>query len=134
MGRRSTCEAKLEAAKVACAAAGEHESEKKRKRDSCKGLLSEVKQSLKSARLAEKEATAKRDALYKRYAKADGSVREELEVVKSTARASAAEQQKAIAVIQVLKDEEYDANQVAEAYESRKKPRLETDAASASWK
>merc|ERR1712130_21338 len=111
---------------------GEQEIARKRKREECKTALSEIKQTLKSARFSVKEATAKREALYKHYAKGDGSVREELEVARSSARASAAEQQKAIAAIQALKAEEYDANQVVEAYESRKKPRLEGDAASSS--
>merc|ERR1712194_383564 len=122
-------ETELELASVACTAAAEHETGAKRKREACKGTLGEVKQSLKSARISQKEATAKRESLYKHYAKADGSVRENLEVARSSAKASAAEQQKAIAAIQMLQDEEYDANQVVEAYESKKKPRLEGEAA-----
>jgi hypothetical protein len=129
--RRSACEAEVETARIACATAEEQDAAKRRKLETCKGSLKEAKHTLKTARLSEKEASAKREALYKHYAsKKDTSVREELEVARSSAQASAENQQRAIAAIQALQAEEYDANQVVEAYESRKKPRLETDVAS----
>jgi len=72
--------------------------------------------------LAEREATAGREAVYKHYSKAEASVKKEL---KATTRASKAEEAKAISAIVALQEEEYDANQVEEAYEAKHKPRAD---------
>nr|QDO16211.1 DNA excision repair protein ERCC-6 [Lingulodinium polyedra] len=119
--RRASCEAEVEGARAACAAAGEQEAGQKRRREELREALSEAKQRLKSARVAEREATAGREALYKHYARTGDGAKEEVAV----SRASAEEQQKAIEALQALRDEEYDANQVVEAYESKRKPRPE---------
>lgn len=123
--QRSTCEAKLEDKKLACTTAEENEVGQKRKRDELKALLGETKQSLKVAKTAEREAASGRTSLYKHYAKANDGIKKELEAAKSSVKASADEEQKAMSAIQALVGEAYDANQVVEAYEAKRKPRGE---------
>jgi len=113
----------LQTAQAAVAEAEGRERQQKRLRDDCKTAICDAKQCLKSARLAEKEATAERTSLYKHYAKADEGLKDALKFAKSAEQASAAERQKAIAAIKALRAEEYDANQVVEAYESKKRAR-----------
>jgi len=129
--RRATGEAEVEAARASSTAAVEREAGLKRKRDECKSSISEAKQSLKYARTQEKESSAARQTLYRQYAKADKGIKDELKDRRLSVQTSAVEQQKAVAAIQALRAEEYDANQVVEAYESRKKPRQESEAAGA---
>lgn len=107
----------------------EAERLKKRKREECRITIGEAKESLKSARLAEKTAAAERTALYKHYAQADDTLKDALKSARSDERAAAAERQKAIAAIQALKAEKYDANQVVEAYEAKKRVRQDADMA-----
>merc|ERR1712113_117024 len=82
-------------AKSKIASAEEQAIGYKRKRDECKTVLGEVKQSLKMARNAEKDANSGRDAVYKDCAKTDSSAKKELKAVKAQAQAAAQEQQKA---------------------------------------
>merc|ERR1711920_271376 len=123
--RRSACEASLEDKKLACNAAEENEAGQKRKREELKTLLGNTKQSLKVAKTAEREAASGRTSLYKHYAKANDGIKKELEAAKSSVKASADEEQKAMSAIQALVGEAYDANQVVEAYEAKRKPRGE---------
>ena len=71
---------------------------------------------MKSARLAEKSLAAERTALYKHYAAADESMKDALKSARLSEQTAAEERRKAVAAIQALKAEEYDANQVIEAY------------------
>ncbi|CAE7676835.1 ercc6l [Symbiodinium microadriaticum] len=121
--RTAEDEEALQTAQAAVAEAEGRERQQKRLRDDCKAAICDAKQCLKSARLAEKEATAERTSLYKHYAKADEGLKDALKFAKSAEQASAAERQKAIAAIKALRAEEYDANQVVEAYESKKRAR-----------
>jgi len=121
--QRSKCETDLASARAAMVAAEAHEISIKRNREEVKAALGDAKQSLKCARNSEKEAAGGRQTLYKHYAKAGDSVKEELAEAKTEARSSVEQQEKAIAAIQALTNEQYDANQVVEAYESRKRPR-----------
>merc|ERR1712217_260897 len=111
--------------KLASSTAEESEAGQKRKRDELKTLLGNTKQSLKVAKTAEREAASGRTSLYKHYAKANDGIKKELEAAKSSVKASADEEQKAMSAIQALVGEAYDANQVVEAYEAKRKPRGE---------
>ncbi|CAK9054889.1 DNA excision repair protein ERCC-6-like (ATP-dependent helicase ERCC6-like) [Durusdinium trenchii] len=116
-------EQQLSEAQQQCLEVEEAERTRKRKRDEWRASISEAKESLKSARLAEKTAAAERTALYKHYAQADEALKDALKDARSAERAAAQERQKAIAAIQALKAEAYDANQVVEAYEAKKRVR-----------
>eukprot|EP00930_Biecheleria_cincta_P059238 TRINITY_DN44993_c0_g1_i1.p1 TRINITY_DN44993_c0_g1~~TRINITY_DN44993_c0_g1_i1.p1 ORF type:complete len:1597 (+),score=383.03 TRINITY_DN44993_c0_g1_i1:35-4825(+) len=120
-------ESEVSAAMAACAAAEERETTQKRKRDECRAAIGEARQSLKSCKVAERDAAAGRNAMYKHYAQTDDKLKDELKNAKNVAQASVEEQHKAIAAIQALQAEEYDANQVIEAYESKKRPRQEAE-------
>lgn len=75
---------------------------------------------MKSARLAEKGAAAERTALYKHYAAADETLKGALRSARLNEQTAAEERRKAVAAIEALKAEEYDANQ---ARHGRKWPR-----------
>jgi len=122
-----TCESGVSAATAASAAAEERETTHKRKRDEHRAAIGEARQSLKSCKIAERDAAAGRNAMYKHYAQTDDKLKDALKNAKTSAQASVEEQHKAIAAIQALQAEEYDANQVVEAYESKKRPRQEAD-------
>eukprot|EP00913_Durusdinium_trenchii_P022289 g20942.t1 len=116
-------EQQLSEAQQQCLEVEEAERTRQRKRDEWRASISEAKESLKSARLAEKTAAAERSfadstALYKHYAQADEALKDALKDARSAERAAAQERQKAIAAIQALKAEAYDANQVVEAYDT----------------
>jgi len=119
--------AEVDATQAANAAATEWEAGQKRERDQCKASISETKQALKAARISEKESAANRNALYNHFS-SNADVKDALKAEKAAAKASAQEQQKAVAAIQALREEQYDANQVVEAYESKKRPRPDSEA------
>jgi len=98
----------------------------KRRREELKAELAGAKQGLKAAKAAEKEAICGRDALYKHYAKGGDGAKDEAASAGSAAGAAAEERQRAVEAIQALKGEVYDANQVVEAYESKRR-RVEAD-------
>merc|ERR1711862_411747 len=112
LSNRNFCEAEVGNSKTANMECDSHETGLKRKRDELKAICAEAKQSLKCARAQEKEAMSGRDSLYKKFSRGSDAVKEELANAQELARASAEEQQKAVAAVQTLKEEEYDANQV----------------------
>merc|ERR1712232_917955 len=120
---RIECEAEIDRLRSTAAEVEAEEASCRRKRDELKASLGAAKLELKAARTAEKESASGRDAVYKHYARAGNDMKVELAVVRS----SAEDEQKALSAIQALKAEAYDANQVVEAYEAKKKPRLEGD-------
>jgi len=128
-GELARLEQQVATAEAQSRAAEEAEQNKKRKREECRVTISEAKESLKSARLAERTAAAERTALYKHYAQADEALKDALKSARCSEKTAAAERQKAIAAIQALKAEEYDANQVVEAYEAKKRVRQDADEA-----
>eukprot|EP00928_Gymnodinium_smaydae_P096301 TRINITY_DN8476_c3_g2_i3.p1 TRINITY_DN8476_c3_g2~~TRINITY_DN8476_c3_g2_i3.p1 ORF type:complete len:700 (+),score=216.55 TRINITY_DN8476_c3_g2_i3:181-2280(+) len=128
LGERESCRharlAAVEAARAAAVAAEARETGHKRKRDEQRAAVGDARRSLKCTKVAEKEALSGRQNLYRHYAKVgDGAFKQDLEA----ARTSAEEQQKAISAVQALQEEEYDANQVNEAYEARRRQRPEAE-------
>merc|ERR1712139_66185 len=116
--RRIECETEIDRLRSTTVEAEAEEASSRRKRDELKASLGAAKLELKAARTAEKERASGRDAVYKHYARAGNDVKEELALVRS----SAGDEQKALSAIQALKAEAYDANQVVEAYEAKKRP------------
>jgi hypothetical protein len=119
--RRIACETEVERLRNKTVEMETEEANCKRKRDELKTSLCEAKSKVKCARIAEKDSASGRDATYKHFARAGNEMKDELAVVKT----SAEDEQKAISAVQALKAEAYDANQVVEAYEAKKRPRLE---------
>mmetsp|Transcript_48006 Transcript_48006/g.129412 ORF Transcript_48006/g.129412 Transcript_48006/m.129412 type:complete len:1166 (+) Transcript_48006:3-3500(+) len=124
--RRRACESEVEEARAAGVDAEMRGVGQKRRREELKAELAGAKQGLKAAKAAEKEAICGRDALYKHYAKGGDGAKDEAASAGSAAGAAAEERQRAVEAIQALKGEVYDANQVVEAYESKRR-RVEAD-------
>merc|ERR1712151_854395 len=94
------------------------EAGQKCRRSECKAAISSARASLRPANAAEKVASADRSALLNHYSKAEaGQIKQELE-------ASAISVKEAVLAVKALKAEEYDANQVEEAYQAKKKQKI----------
>jgi len=116
---RLACEqALLEAERQQSAAEVEHVGQKCR-RSECQAAVCSARAKLKPAKVAEKEASAGRIALLNHYSKADkGQVKMELEATASSAK-------QALSVVKALQAEEYDENQIEDAYQAKKKQRTD---------
>lgn len=119
---RLLCEqALLEAQGGESAAEVEHAGQKCR-RSECMAAVGSAKAKLRPAKVAEKEASAGRTALLHHYSKGDkGQIKVELDATANGA-------QEAFSALTALKAEEYDANQVEDAYnqcQAKKKQRIE---------
>lgn len=119
---RLACEqALIEAEGQQSAAEVEHAGQKCR-RSECQAAMSSARTKLKPAKVAEREASAGRVAVLNHYSKVDkGQIKVELDATANSAK-------EAFSALNALKAEEYDANQVEEAYQAKKKQR--TDASS----
>jgi len=118
---RLACEqAALEAEGQRSAAEVEDAGQKWR-RSECQAQISAARAKLKPAKYAEKEASAGRAALLNHYSKADKvQIKAELE-------ASTTSVKEALDAVRALRAEEYDKNQVEEAYQAKKKQRSEAN-------
>jgi len=121
---RLLCEqALLEAEAQRNSAEVDHVGQKCR-RSECMAAIGSARAQLRPARIAEKEASAGRLALLGHYSKADrGQLKAELHAAANSAK-------EAISAVRALKAEEYDANQVEDAYnQCQAKKKQRTDAA-----
>jgi len=92
------------------------------RRSECQAAISSARTKLRPAKVAEKEASTGRAALLSHYSKADkGQIKVELEATASSAK-------EALSAVRALKAEEYDANQVEDAYQAKKKQRTDANA------
>lgn len=106
-GERGLREADLAAAEGARGAAEMEEAETKRRRDELKAAQPGMKELVRVARAAEKEAALERQALHAACSKVE-KAQLQLEEAKNSA-------------VQTLKAEEYDTKQVEQAYEQKRK-------------
>jgi SNF2 family DNA or RNA helicase len=91
------------------------------RRSECQAAISSARAKLRPAKFAVKEASSGRASLLNHYSKAEkGQVKEELEA----ATHSVAE---ALSAVKALKAEEYDKNQVEDAYQAKKKQRTDAN-------
>lgn len=119
---RQVCEQALLEAEGQRSAAEAEDLGQKRRRSECKAAITSAKVSLKPAKAAEKHASAKRAALLSHYSKADKC---QIEQEINASEKSASE---ALSAVKALRAEEYDANQVEEAYQAKKKQRVDGNA------
>jgi len=105
--RRTAAETDLAAAEAQRTAAEAEDAEGKRRRDELKAALPRAKEEIRLAKVAEKEATQERQSLHAACSKVE-KAHVQLEEAKNTA-------------LQTLRDEEYDPNQVEQAYEHKRK-------------
>jgi len=117
---RLSCEAAVADAATARAAVEAQEANHKRRRIELRATAAATQAALKPAKAAEREAAAGRASLLSHYSKkaARGQMKMELTMARSSAK-------EALLAVRALKEEEYDANQVEEAYQAKKRPRCE---------
>jgi SNF2 family DNA or RNA helicase len=117
---RLACEQALLEAEALQSAAEVETAGQKCRRSECQANIAAARSKLKPAKVAEKQASAGRVALLNHYTKVDkGQIKMELQATESSAK-------EARSALSALKAEEYDANQVEEAYnQARKKLRAD---------
>jgi hypothetical protein len=117
---RLACEQALLEAEALQSAAEVETAGQKCHRFECQANIAAARSKLKPAKVAEKQASAGRVALLNHYTKVDkGQIKMELQATESSAK-------EARSALSALKAEEYDANQVEEAYnQARKKLRAD---------
>jgi len=118
--RRLAClvsERELASAEAALSVAEAEQAGEKRRRTKCKAALGAARGALRPAKAAEKEAASGKNALMGHYTRTERvQVKQELEASVTSAK-------EAMNAVQALRAEEYDANQVEEAYQAKKRQR-----------
>jgi SNF2 family DNA or RNA helicase len=109
-------------AEVQRSAAEAEEQAQKCRRSECKMAATSAKASLRPAKVAEKEASTGRTSLLSHYSKKEKSP------IKEGQDASAKSVMEALSAVRALKAEEYDVNQVEEAYQAKKKQKIDPNA------
>jgi len=130
---RSRLEKEVEVARKALADAEAKEAQEKRRKLDARSQLEEAKRAVRPAKAAEREAAQTRTALHRQFARSDAAgsgasggvarVKAEVDALREGA-------QEALNAVQALRDEEYDANQVEEAYQAKKKQKVDAAACS----